>query len=1121
MQRLLSSLAIPLSLSLVACFPEEVESPPPAAEVSDEDAIRVALQRVNDLRGTFGLSGEHGFSPRAVMRDSLGQVHVRFHQLYRGVRVWGGEVISHASADGRAMAPTNALALVSGVDVTPALSAAEVAAQQEQRLAPLAGYRRRPLVKTELVVVPELERRISPARAHLPESEINALDMVHELSGYRLAYHVHVEIEEPTDTRHTDSLIDARTGEVLQQWNALQTAAAVGTGNSQYNGVKPLHTNSVAGGFELRDLTRPASGGNVVYDLNHATSGTGTIYTDTDNTWGDGLNYKEDPEPTTSPNGQTAAVDAAYGIQVTWDMYKNVLGRNGINGAGGGTYARVHYGYTFDNAFYNDSCGCMTYGDGNTRYTYTALDVAAHEFTHGVTSATARLIYSQESGGLNESTSDIMGAVTEFYSRGAGGTGPTVPSTGGTWTQGEQLVIPGSGVNRQRYLYKPSLDTRSADAWSPTLKNLDVHYSSGPMNRAFYFLSMGATASGDTSSTYLPGGMAGIGIDKAVRIYYRALTTYMTPSTDYAAARIAVITAARDLYNTNSAEEIAVWNAFAGINVGGVWAGPDAVPTVAVGQSGRAGTITFSANASDDKGIAKVDFTLDGILAGTDTTAPYALPYDSTLEDDGTHTLLARATDSAGLFATSSMSFTIDNGQLLKNASFEKGYGVGWSNTSGMQIGAILNTPSFDGTKAAKFRGMGSAGSVSLFQTVSIPANATSVALSYALWVQTQESSTAARDTFTVQLRNTAGTVLTTLATHSNLNASATYQTYSFDLAAYKGQTVQVTFTGTEDGAISTGFILDRTRLLTNGTGGGDTTAPTVSVSATGTSGVISFAASASDNVGVAKVEFLVDGVLKGTDTTSPYGLTLDSTGLANGSHTLVGKAYDAAGNVGTSSGVTFTVNNSTGDTTAPTVTASVVGTSGTITLAASASDNVGVTSVEFLIDGVSRGSDATSPYSLAFDSSALTNGSHTLVARAFDAAGNVGTSSSVTFTVSNTGSTTFNEVEANGSTAAANAVGDPVTKIVGHLGSSTDQDFFRVNVAAGRTITVNMTGPARDYDLYLLSATGTTLRTSAGGTATESVTYTSTAAATFYIKVVGFGGAFDTTNPYNLNLTR
>ena len=189
---------------------------------------------------------------------------------------------------------------------------------------------------------------------------------------------------------------------------------------------------------------------------------------------------------------------------------------------------------------------------------------------------------------------------------------------------------------------------------------------------------------------------------------------------------------------------------------------------------------------------------------------------------------------------------------------------------------------------------------------------------------------------------------------------------------------------------------------VNQGAGGGDTTAPTATASVTGTSGTITLNATASDNVGVTNVEFIVDGVLRGSDATAPYSLALDSTTLANGSHTLVARALDAAGNAGSSSSVAFSVNNVVPDTTAPTATASVTGTSGTITFNATASDNVGVASVEFIVDGVSRGTDTTAPYSLAFNSTALANGSHTLVARARDAAGNIGNSSSVAFSVNN-----------------------------------------------------------------------------------------------------------------------
>ncbi|MDD1615947.1 MAG: M4 family metallopeptidase [Methylococcaceae bacterium] len=949
---------------------------------------------------------------------------------------------------------------------------------------------------------------------------MNAEDFVTEVKGYQLAYYIHTELNNPNDTRHTDYLINAHTGAIIEKWDSLQSENAIGNGKSQYSGAVSLNTNSVASGFELRDLTRPVSGGNVVYNLNHSTSGTGTIYTNANNTWGDGVNFKEDPEPTTSANGQTAAVDAAYGIQATWDMYKNVFGRNGINGQGKLTYARVHYDNAYDNAFYSDSCMCITYGDGTKLQTLTSLDVAAHEFSHGVCMTSAGLIYNKESGGLNEANSDIMGAMAEFYTRGANGKGSVIPDTGGTWTQGEQITTPAFPL-KMRFLYKPSKDGKSADAWSPTLQNLNVHYSSGPMNRAFYFLSQGATKTGETSTSYLPNGMTGIGNDKAAKIWFRALTVYMTPDTNYMGARIACIQAVRDLFPVSGAEEIAVWNAFAGINVGSVWSGADAPPTVTVSETGDKGTLTFSATASDDKGVVKVDFLLDGALVGTSAATPYTMTYDSLMQDDGSHTLVAKATDTTGQYTNATMTFTINNGQLVRNGSFEKGYGVGWSNTTGMQIGTILGQTAFDGTKMAKFCGTGSKMSVALYQSVTIPASTPSAILSYALHIETKDTSTSvASDTFAVQVRNSSGAIVKTLATYSNLNAATGYKVYSLDMTAYKGQTIQLYFLGAEDAALSTGFILDKVNLMVSG-GGGVDVPPTVSVSESGSSGMISFSATATDDVGVTKVEFYVDNVLKGSDTTAPYSMTLDSSTLTNGSHTLLAKAYDTAGNIGTSTPVTFLVNPPND---VPVISVTETGSSGIITFSATATDDVGVTKVEFYVDNVLKGTDTTSPYSMTLDSLTLTAGSHILVGKAYDAAGNIGSSASVTFTINIAPTpTTYNEVENNGTTQTANVIADTVTKIIGYLGTSNDKDYFKINVSAGRTVTVNMTGPAADYDLYLLNSSGVTLRTSADVGATESVTYknASTMTATYYIKVVAFGGAYNLTKPYSLVLSR
>ncbi|HPO23563.1 MAG TPA: Ig-like domain-containing protein [Arenimonas sp.] len=308
---------------------------------------------------------------------------------------------------------------------------------------------------------------------------------------------------------------------------------------------------------------------------------------------------------------------------------------------------------------------------------------------------------------------------------------------------------------------------------------------------------------------------------------------------------------------------------------------------------------------------------------------------------------------------------------------------------------------------------------------------------------------------------------------------------------------------------------------VNQGAGSGDTTAPTVSASETGTSGNITLAATASDNVGVTNVEFYVDGVLKGSDASSPYSLVLDSTTLTNGSHNLTAKASDAAGNSTTSTTAAFSVNNVTADTTAPTVSASESGTSGTITLSATASDNVGVTNVEFYIDGVLKGADASSPYSLTVDSTTLSNASHSLTAKAFDAAGNSKISTAVSFTVSNTTSTQFNETESNGSVATANAVARSFKTIVGTMGNTTDKDYFAVALAAGETIKIDMVGPSTtDYDLALVNASDVALKSSAGNTSTETLTYTNGAsAATVYAKVISYSGS-STTSPYTLTLT-
>ncbi len=634
------------------------------AQLAERAAANLMAKRID-----LGLDEAHGFAIRRVDGDELGQTHTRFQQTYNGVKVWGGEAIVHQDQEGAFLPMTAELKANINVSTLPSLSESEVLAVVRADMAPKGEFSLPP--SAELVVFPEtVTVRRGGRWAVDQDADLNAEDVQRQVVRYTLAYHVHVELENDLDgVRHADYLVNAHTGAIIRTWDDLHTAGATGTGKSQYSGTVSLSVNSITGGWEMSDVVRSMPF--KTYNLNHATSGTGTIYTDADNTWGDSANYVEGSS-TTAANGQTAGVDAHYGTQVSFDFYKNVLGRNGINGAGRATYNRVHYSNSYDNAFWSDSCFCMTYGDGSSFTTLTALDVAGHEMSHGVCANSANLTYSGESGGLNESNSDIFGAVIEVYSRNGNTIPATVANTNTCWKIGEQL-----SSSPLRYMDKPSKDGASKDAWYSGLGSIDVHYSSGPNNRMFFFLSQGAgtTSGADNYSSYLPGGMAGIGMEKAVRIWYRALTVYLTSSSNYAAARNACISAAKDLYGAGSAAEQAVWNAYAAINVGAKWGGttppppsgnaevePNNSSTAAQSITTSGTTINGTMASSTDQDWYKCSLAAGRTLTVTLTpnaSSDYDLyVYNSNVTQIGSSTAGTGAVDTVSVTNTGTSTFT-------------------------------------------------------------------------------------------------------------------------------------------------------------------------------------------------------------------------------------------------------------------------------------------------------------------------------------------------------------------------------------------------------------------------------------------------------------------------------
>jgi len=192
------------------------------------------------------------------------------------------------------------------------------------------------------------------------------------------------------------------------------------------------------------------------------------------------------------------------------------------------------------------------------------------------------------------------------------------------------------------------------------------------------------------------------------------------------------------------------------------------------------------------------------------------------------------------------------------------------------------------------------------------------------------------------------------------------------------------------------------------GSSGGDTTAPTVSISAptnaATVAGTVAVQGTATDNVGVTKIELDMDGVAVATVTSSPFSFSWSSATVSNALHTLTINAYDAANNVGSAS-VTVNVANPVADTTPPTVSISAptnsASVSGTVSVQGTAADNVGVTKIELDVDGAVVTTTTTSPFSFSWNTASKANGSHTLTVKAYDAANNVG-SASVTVTINN-----------------------------------------------------------------------------------------------------------------------
>src|SRR5690554_645897 len=366
----------------------------------------------------------------------------------------------------------------------------------------------------------------------------------------RLAYRFNIYAAQPLS--RTEIYVDASNGKIIFTNDLIHTGNSKGTAHTAYSGVQSITTDSVnVNQYRLRQ-TLSGRGVNTFNMNSGRIHGNATDFLDSNNIWNN-INSSLDQY----------ATDAHWGAEQTYDYFFTKFNRNSINNNGFPLNSYEHYspnGLRYANAFWDGQR--MTYGDGGNGYNpLTALDIAAHEISHGLTTFTANLIYASESGALNESFSDIFGTAVEMYAR---------PNRA-NWTIGEDIGRSLRNMANPKAHNDPN--TRGGTYWRTVVgcmpsqqnDNCGVHTNSGVQNYWFYLLTEGGSGRNDLNHTYA---VQGVGIDTAAAIAFRNLTVYLGRNSDYDDARFYSIRSAIDLYGTCSRAVEAVTNAWYAVGVG-------------------------------------------------------------------------------------------------------------------------------------------------------------------------------------------------------------------------------------------------------------------------------------------------------------------------------------------------------------------------------------------------------------------------------------------------------------------------------------------------------------------------------------------------------------------------
>lgn len=490
------------------------------------------------LRHHFGLPAEFDLQFKQRQTDQLGIEHLRYQQTYNGMPIEGAMYLIHVQNQ-KVTAMNGVLAPQISTTSTPQITESAALDKALQQLG--AQHYRWQSPQQEAALQREQK---NPKATYYPKGQLVYSQKQGSENGvYYLCYKFDIYADAPLQRQYL--FVDAQTGSIISQESRLCHTDAVGTAVTKYSGTRTITTDYTGSTYRLREGAR--GNGIETYNCQQQTDFIDTDFTDSNNNWNN-----------VNANQDEVATDAHWGAEVTYDYYNNVHNRHSIDDNDMTIRSYVHYGSNYFNAFWDGDR--MAYGDGSGSATpLTALDIAGHEMTHGVTQFSAGLNYVNESGALNEGFSDIFGTIIEFYAK---------PNSA-NWLVGSEIGSTFRSMSNPNAYQQP--DTYLGTNWYiGSGDNGGVHTNSGVINYWFYLLTMGGNGTNDLGNSFT---VTGLGMEKTRQIAYRTLTNYLFPTSNYADTRFYSILATIDLYGACSPELTAVTNAWYAVGVGGAYDG--------------------------------------------------------------------------------------------------------------------------------------------------------------------------------------------------------------------------------------------------------------------------------------------------------------------------------------------------------------------------------------------------------------------------------------------------------------------------------------------------------------------------------------------------------------------